>query len=332
MNENYKHILVTGGAGRLGRQVYYALKDDYDVTLFDLVAPENQPQPWKLEFGAKFVMGELTSLEDCMRAILISKADCILHLAGIPYATELGFFVHQRVPEDLTWNTNMTGTYILLEAARRLGVKKIIHCSSYYATAINHNATGMPWEIPSLPVDESQPCQPQDTYSLSKCLNEAMLECYGNLYGYRTVAFRLLGISNPFMPKPVGVDVPVTDRNADGFHDDTYQYVDSRDIAYAMRLAIDKDLENPHEVFNLATAKRYPESTAEFAAKHWPTIAEACKDIPEYQGGKEDVGLFTITKVRKLLGYEPKCRWEGSEYYPGYAPGDRLDDGTIFEK
>ena len=56
MNEKYKHILVTGGAGRLGRQVYYALKDDYDVTLFDLVAPENQPQPWKLEFGAKGVL------------------------------------------------------------------------------------------------------------------------------------------------------------------------------------------------------------------------------------------------------------------------------------
>ncbi|MBQ3878841.1 MAG: NAD(P)-dependent oxidoreductase [Oscillospiraceae bacterium] len=331
MNEKYKNVLVTGGCGRLGRQVYYELRNEYNITLFDRVAPDKQPFPWKPERDCKFVMGELTSLEDCMRAIILSKADCILHLAAITHATEVGRRVYQREPEDLCWNVNMDGTYYLLDAARRLGVKKIIHCSSYYATGINHSGSGMPWEIPSLPVDEGQLCQPQDTYSLSKCLNEKMLECYGNAYGFRTVAFRLLGISNPYVPKPVNVDVPVTDLNKDGFHDDTYQYVDSRDIAYAMHLALDKDMEKQHEVFNLATAKRYPESTAEFAAKHWPTIAEACKNIPEYQGGKEDVGLFTITKARKMLGYEPKCRWEGSSYYPGYAPGDRKDDGTIFE-
>ena len=101
MNETYKNVLVTGGCGRLGRQVYYELKDEYNITLFDRVSPDKQPFPWKPERGCKFVMGELTSLEDCMRAILISKADCILHLAGIPYATELGRFIYQRVPEDL---------------------------------------------------------------------------------------------------------------------------------------------------------------------------------------------------------------------------------------
>ena len=331
MNENYKNVLITGGCGRLGRQCYYELHNEYNITLLDRVAPDKQPFPWKPEKDCKFVMGELTSLEDCMRAILLSKADCILHLAAITHATEVGRFVYQREPEDLCWDVNMNGTYYLLEAARRLGVKKVIFASSYYATGINHNASGMPWEIPSLPVDENQPCQPQDSYSLSKCLNEKMLECYGNAYGYRTVSFRLLGISNPYVPKPVNVDVPVTDKNKDGFHDDTYQYVDSRDIAYAMHLALDKDCGRQHEVFNLVTAKRYPESTAEFAAKHWPTIAEACKNIPEYQGGKEDVGLFSITKIRRELGYEPKCRWEGSEYYPGYAPGDHRDDGSIVE-
>lgn len=333
MNELYKNVLITGGSGRLGRQVYYELNKDYNVTIFDTVSPDKAPIPWTPERDCKFVSGNMATLEDCMRAILHAKADCIINLAGIPYATEMGKRVFQRAPEDLTWKVNMDGTYYLLEAARRLGVKKIIHASSYYATGINHSNSGMPFEIPALPLDEVKTvCQPQDTYSLSKWLNELMLECYGNAYGYRTVAFRLLGISNPYAPKPVNVDVPVTDMNADGFHDDTYQYVDSRDIAYAIRLAIEKDCEKMHEVFNLATTKRYPGPTAEFAAKHWPTIADMCKDIPEYQGGKEDVGLYTITKLRKLLGYEPKCRWEFSDYYPGYAPGDRMDDGSIFEK
>ena len=175
MNENYKNVLITGGCGRLGRQCYYELHNEYNITLLDRVAPDKQPFPWKPEKDCKFVMGELTSLEDCMRAILLSKADCILHLAAITHATEVGRFVYQREPEDLCWDVNMNGTYYLLEAARRLGVKKVIFASSYYATGINHNASGMPWEIPSLPVDENQPCQPQDSYSLSKCLNEKMV-------------------------------------------------------------------------------------------------------------------------------------------------------------
>ena len=98
MNETYKNVLITGGCGRLGRQCYYELHNEYNITLLDRVAPDKQPFPWKPERDCKFVMGELTSLEDCMRAILLSKADCILHLAAITHATEVGRFVYQRDP------------------------------------------------------------------------------------------------------------------------------------------------------------------------------------------------------------------------------------------
>jgi len=110
MNETYKNVLITGGCGRLGRQCYYELHNEYNITLFDRVAPSKQPFPWTPEKDCKFVMGELTSLEDCMRAILMSKADCILHLAAITHATEVGRRVFQMdLGEDTYYVRDLLG-------------------------------------------------------------------------------------------------------------------------------------------------------------------------------------------------------------------------------
>ena len=40
MAETYKNVLITGGAGNLGRHAYYNLCKDYNCTLFDQVSPE----------------------------------------------------------------------------------------------------------------------------------------------------------------------------------------------------------------------------------------------------------------------------------------------------
>ncbi len=82
-----RNVLVTGGAGNLGRVVAAELKDSYEITLFDRVTPQDAGIPWETDLP--FVLGDLTDLGDCMRAISMAKADGILHLGALPGPTEL---------------------------------------------------------------------------------------------------------------------------------------------------------------------------------------------------------------------------------------------------
>lgn len=329
MNE-YKNVLITGGAGNLGRHCYYELCKDYNVTLFDRVAPQEQRVPWTPNMKYyNFTMGELTNLGDCMKAITNAKADVILHIAGIPYPTEIipsAGYKFARQKEDETFLTNVLGTYYLLDAARRLGVKKVIFASTFFTSGIGNRISGKPWPVHYVPIDEEHPLDPEDSYSYSKVLDEELLKAYSRAYGMKTVAFRLQGISNPYRPHISPIEIPVMEKCKEGFHEGhTWQYVDSRDIAKAMRLAIEKDLDNDFEAFNIVTDKRYSESTVEFAKTHWPTIADMVAAKPEIFSGPEDRGLFTDKKLRDMLGYHEQFSWRQREEYP-YAAADDPSD------
>ena len=128
-----KKVLVTGGSGKLGNYVSPYLKEKgYKVTNFD-AQPTPEGSACK-EAGIPFVLGDLANLGDCMRAIAYAQPDVIVHLAAIPFNTEiqpayameydketqLGARFEQRFPEDLTMRTNVMGTYYILDAARRL--------------------------------------------------------------------------------------------------------------------------------------------------------------------------------------------------------------------
>jgi len=86
MNEIHS-VLITGGAGNLARVVADELRGRYAVTLFDRVPPSAARAPWETDLP--FVMGDLTNLGDCMRAIAFAQADAVVHLGAIPHASEL---------------------------------------------------------------------------------------------------------------------------------------------------------------------------------------------------------------------------------------------------
>ena len=328
MAEKYKNVLITGGAGRLGRRVYYNLCKDYNCTLFDQVAPmDSKREAWEPNWKyATFVKGNLNNYGDCLRAVATAKADVILHIGGLPFPSEVipgtNYKWARTAHEDDTFQSNIAGTYYLLEAAARLGVKKVILAGSFFATGIGNRISGKPWPIDKLPITEDYDCCPEDSYSLSKLVDEQLLKAYASAYGMKTVSFRLQGISYPTNPHISPIEIPVMEKCKDGFYEGhTWQYVDSRDVANAMRLAIEKDLDSDFEAFNIITDKRYEESTADFAKTHWPTIADMAKDIK----GPEDRGLFSDKKLRDLLGYHEQYSWRQSDEYPGEGKNDPND-------
>lgn len=310
MNEKYQHVLITGGAGRLGRYLYTEFKEQgYQVALFDQKAPSEQPFPWEMPRGTMFIRGDLTNLGDMMRAITLSQATLVVHVAAITHSTDMqpGRGFPQMLPEDTTMRVNVMGTYVVLDACRRLGVKKVVFASSYYAIGVGGMINrAKPFEVKYLPIDEEHPLFNQDTYGLSKQLGEIMLEAYSRAYGIKCVAFRLMGVSYPGI-RPIGTDEKLPESPRDwkgGPIGTTFQYSDCRDIAYAMRLAADQDLENDYECF-------FHSSDTTFRGPTAPAIKLLYPDLAHLADGIEgEDGLCSTKKIKAMLGYESRYSWK----------------------
>ncbi|MDR2932153.1 MAG: NAD(P)-dependent oxidoreductase [Oscillospiraceae bacterium] len=300
-----KHnVLITGGAGRLGRYVADELRTVSEVTLFDRFAPDETPFPWETDL--KFVKGDLISLGDCMRAITLAEADVIVHLGAIPNPTDQqpGKKTIQTRPEDLTMQSNVMGTYYLMDAARRLNVKKVIFASSYFTLGVGNRISGTPFEVEYLPLDENHPCRTEDTYSLSKVLGEEIIHAYCRAYGIKGVALRLMGISYPFRMHPTNITPQAPENGGGSFVSSTHQYVDCRDIAYVCRLALEKDLDSEFEPFFVVTDNQYAGKPKDVIAAAYPKLKDMAANIPD------DEGVISCRKLKDMLGYESQYTWK----------------------
>jgi nucleoside-diphosphate-sugar epimerase len=305
-----KTVLITGGAGNLGRHVADELSGNgYRVVLFDRYSPDKVAFPWECKYP--FLLGDQTSFEDCVRAISNAKPDVIVHNGAITHDSDIhdgkmnrpNFKMFQ--PEDNTMRINVMGTYYMMDAARRFGVKKIVFGSSYYVLGLGFRISNTPYQVDYLPIDEKHPNRPEDTYSTSKLIGEEIVESFCRSYGMKGVAFRYMGISYPFRPHPFNVN-PLEhkkDGHVGGPIGTTHQYSDARDIAYATRLAIDKDLPSHFEAFYISTDNTFKGDTAPIVKALYPDIAHMADNI------KGEDSIISDKKLRDMLGYSPKYSW-----------------------
>ncbi len=333
---NDKNVLVTGAAGKLGNYVSeYLHKKGYNVTCTDVVLPKPDSRIAKLKLP--FVKGDLLDLGDIMKAIAMAQCGTIVHLGAIPFNVELqppydttpkkgpscgGVRSNYVMPEDNAMKINTMGTFYVMDAARRMGVKNVIAASSYYCYGLGMRISSVPFKPEYLPIDEKHPCTPEDTYSLSKHLGDEIMEAFCRAYDMNGIAMRLMGVYYPEVPwcrdcYKFGLDY-ITPENEDQgiINGDTHQYVDARDISYFIGLALEKKLTG-FEAFNLVSDTTFNPDSASFYAKRFPYIADMCKNIEGHEG------IFSGKKAKELLGYESQYTWRKGKQ-------DLLDD-DIFD-
>lgn len=113
-------MLITGGSGDLGRVLIPALtKRSHRVTVLDTRAPTFPPPP-----GVEVVLGSITDRETVESAVRAS--DAIIHVAALHGIHEF----RKTHDEYAFWDVNVTGTFNLLEAASRTGVRRFLFISS----------------------------------------------------------------------------------------------------------------------------------------------------------------------------------------------------------
>jgi uronate dehydrogenase len=174
-----QRVLVTGSAGRIGRAAVKELvARGHAVTGFDIRPTPGLP-------AERSVIAGLSDIETLSSAA--SGASAIIHLAATPDDAR---FPRGAPPDDgdnflaeLVPN-NIVGPYQVMEAARTLGVSRVILASTGQVIA------GHLWDG-NFPVTPDSPPRPRYLYACTKVFLEALGQVYARQHGITVLAVRL---------------------------------------------------------------------------------------------------------------------------------------------
>jgi len=136
-----------------------------------LLTPNSLPQ-------VDLVIGDIRDPETCEKCC--QNIDVIIHLAantGVPQSVE---------DPRLDMESNVIGTFNMLEGARKNGVKRFVFASS-----------GAPAGEVVPPIHEELPPHPVSPYGASKLAGEGYCSAYYKTFGIETVALRFSNVYGP---------------------------------------------------------------------------------------------------------------------------------------
>ena len=171
---------MTGGCGFIGAHLVRRLvAEGSAVTVIDDLRSGGAAALAGLD-GVELVETTLGRDADGSLDAQLAGADCVFHLAAVKHNTWTG-------PAVPMLDANVDGTYVLLEAAARAGVRRLVFASSLYANGRRH--------APALLEDE--PAVPDTVYGATKLTGERMLAAMSAASDLETVALRYFFVYGP---------------------------------------------------------------------------------------------------------------------------------------
>ena len=294
-----KRIVFTGGSGKAGRHVVPWLKaKGYEILNLDL-------KPLDCS-GVNTLITDVTNSGQVFNALSMhfgfdgfetgkgpADVDAVVHFAAIPRVL--------MQPDNVTFTVNVASTYNVIEAAAKLGIRKIIIASSETTYGVCFAEGDKDYH--HFPLEEDYDIDPMDSYGLSKVVNEKTARSFAMRTGADIYALRIGNVIEPHeydrFPAFLA-DPPSRKRNA-------WSYIDARDLGQIVHLCIQKDRLG-FEVFNAVndtiTAR---ESTADFLAR-W------CPKTPLRRPLIGQEAPLSNRKAREVLGFVEDHHWR--KYVP----------------
>lgn len=155
-------VLITGGAGYIGSRLAQRLAGCCEVTVLDNLRRGTRDALGAVRGGVRFVEGDIRDPETVER--LTRGVEVIFHLAA-----ESAVLAADAAPE-YCFETNVTGTFRVLQAARANGVRRVVFSSS-------REVYGDP---ECIPVAETAPLGPKNAYGCSKAAAEMLCGAFGS--------------------------------------------------------------------------------------------------------------------------------------------------------
>lgn len=161
----WRRLLVTGAAGRLGRELRSGLRDlaqQMRITDINGLTPDGE--------GEEVVCGDLADMASVQA--MLAEVDVVVHLGA----------VMPQAPWEAVLQANIVGTFNVFEAARQAGAKRIVFASSHHAVGMYDRAQKL---------DSDSPARPGNLYGLSKAFGEDLARMYYDKHGIETVCVRI---------------------------------------------------------------------------------------------------------------------------------------------
>ncbi|WP_375416416.1 NAD-dependent epimerase/dehydratase family protein [uncultured Hymenobacter sp.] len=269
-------VLVTGAAGRLGREIVLLLRTrGYKVVGADLLPSTTTDLLLDIR--------EAAAVQRAVRGV-----GAILHTAALH-----GRHYELHYPRAEFVETNIGGTLNLLEAGCQHGVGKFIYTSttSIYGQAMVHPEQAV-W------VEETLRPEPRDIYDITKQAAEALCRDFFGQEGLETVVLRV----SRFLPEPPNLAA----------NNRLYRGLDERDGALGHLLALEHRF-SEFEVFNISAGSPFQRDDVG-RLKHSPRQV-IDQRLPQAAVIYEQLGwqfpasidqVYSIEKARQQLGYEPR--------------------------
>jgi len=287
-------IFFTGGSGKAGKHVApYLAEQGHQVTNADL-RPLRHPAVADLrvdltDAGETYsAMAGLATFDELDLAEQPSY-DAVVHFAAVPAIL--------LRPDSATYATNVLSTYNVLEAATRLGVRKVVFASSETTYGICF-AQGVRRPL-YVPVDEEHPTVPEDSYAMSKVANEVTARAFQARSGADVYGLR---INNVIEPHEYAESFPAYLADPALRRRNLFAYIDVRDLGQMVQRCLETD-DLGYQVFNVANADLSVAATSQEIRDLFYDRIEVRREM-----GRDET-FFAIDKARAMVGFEPQHSW-----------------------
>ncbi|MFZ3580995.1 NAD-dependent epimerase/dehydratase family protein [Loktanella sp. DJP18] len=286
-------IFFTGGNGKAGQYAVKHLRDlGHHVTNVDLNAPaDGRSLRVDLTDAGQVAsaMQAYADFDELEPGTGVPRYDAVVHFAAVPRI--------MIVPDNETFRINTLSTYNVIDAAVKAGVPKIIFASSETTYGICfHDGEMKPAYIP---VDEDHPSVPQDSYAMSKVVNEATARSFqarsgADIYGLR--------INNVIEPHEYAENFPDFMAHPEKRRRNIFAYIDARDLAQMVERCLVTDGLG-YEVFNVANDDMSVDLTTD------EVIDRFYQGVAQRREMSRTETFYDNTKAKRMLGFAPQHSW-----------------------
>ncbi|MDD9266604.1 dTDP-glucose 4,6-dehydratase [Paenibacillus sp. GCM10023248] len=297
-------ILVTGGAGFIGSNFVHYMLDRYSdykiINLDALTYAGNLENLTSIQENSNytFVKGDITDTK-LVNSLFEQGVDTVVHFAAESH-------VDRSILEpDVFVKTNVLGTQVLLEAARKHEVKKFVHVSTdeVYGTL---GETGL--------FTEETPLSPNSPYSASKAGSDLLVRSYHETFGLPVNITRCSNNYGPYQfPEKL---IPLMIANAlgnkslpvygDGLNIRDWLYVE--DHCSAIDLVLHKGIDG--EVYNIGgNNERTNIQIVQTILRELGKPESLIQYVKDRPGHDRRYGI-DATKITRELGWAPKHNFE----------------------
>ena len=287
-------ILFTGGSGKAGKHsINYLVEHGHSLLNLDQVNLEHPKVLTRFaditDAGQVFdVMGSYANYDELDKAIGIPKFDAVVHFAAIPRLL--------MTSDNECYRVNTLGTYNVIDAAIKMGVQKVIFASSETTYGICFADGELKPNY--LPIDEEHPTIPEDSYAMSKVVNEATAKSFQRRSGIDIYGLR---INNVIEPHEYIENFPKFLKDPDLRRRNIFSYIDARDLGQMVQKCLNTDGLG-FQIFNASN----DDHSVGLSSKE--LIDRYYKDVP-IQSDKIPQSFYSNEKAKRLLGFKPEHCW-----------------------